>query len=42
VVDKIRQLNGLDSDSVLYPGELLVVPSGLSAGAAAKAGALHH
>lgn len=24
---KIRQLNGLDVDSVLYPGELLTVPS---------------
>ncbi|HEX4704036.1 MAG TPA: LysM domain-containing protein [Pseudonocardiaceae bacterium] len=40
VVDRIRQLNGLDADSVLYPGELLQVPSNLSAGAAAKVGAI--
>jgi hypothetical protein len=39
-VAKIRQLNGLDVDSVLYPGELLRVPTALSADAAAKAGAL--
>jgi hypothetical protein len=42
VVAKIRQLNSLDADSVLYPGELLKVPSGLTAAAAAKAGALQH
>jgi hypothetical protein len=40
VVTKIKQLNGLDDDSVLFPGELLQVPSGLSADAATKAGAL--
>ena len=40
VVDKIRQLNSLDTDTTLYPGELLQVPSTLSAGAAAKAGAI--
>jgi hypothetical protein len=40
VVTKIRQLNSLDVDSVLYPGELLKVPTGLSADAAAKAGAV--
>lgn len=42
VVDKIRQLNSLDVDSVLYPGELLQVPTGLSAADAAKAGAVQH
>lgn len=26
-IARIRQLNGLDADSVLYPGELLAVPS---------------
>jgi hypothetical protein len=36
----IRQLNGLDVDSVLYPGELLRVPSDLSAVDAAKVGAV--
>ncbi|HEX5408099.1 MAG TPA: LysM domain-containing protein [Pseudonocardiaceae bacterium] len=40
VVAKIRQLNSLDVDSVLYPGELLKVPTGLTAAAAAKAGAV--
>jgi predicted Zn-dependent protease len=40
VVTKIRQLNSLDVDTVLYPGELLKVPTGLSADAAAKAGAV--
>ncbi len=39
-VAKIRQLNGLDIDSVLYPGELLRVPTALTADAAAEAGAL--
>ena len=39
-VAAIRQLNGLDVDSVLYPGELLRVPSDLTGVAAAKAGAL--
>ena len=39
-VAKIRQLNGLDIDSVIYPGELLQVPTALSAADAAKAGAL--
>lgn len=39
-VAAIRQLNGLDMDSVLYPGELLKVPSDLSAVDAAKAGAV--
>lgn len=38
VVAKIRQLNGLDVDSTLYPGELLRVPSGLSGTDEAKAG----
>jgi hypothetical protein len=38
VVDKIRELNGLDEDSALYPGELLRVPSGLSGTDEAKAG----
>jgi predicted Zn-dependent protease len=28
VVDRIRSLNGLGDDAVLYPGELLRVPSG--------------
>jgi hypothetical protein len=40
VVTKIKQLNGLDDDSVLFPGELLQVPNGLSADAATKAGAI--
>jgi hypothetical protein len=40
VVDRIRQLNGLDVDSVLFPGELLQVPSGLTGGAEVKAGAV--
>jgi hypothetical protein len=40
VVDRIRQLNGLDVDSTVYPGELLRVPSTLSDNAAAKAGVL--
>ncbi len=42
VVDRIRQLNGLDADSTVYPGELLRVPSTLSDAAAAKAGAIQH
>jgi LysM repeat protein len=40
VVARIRQLNGLDVDSTVYPGELLRVPSTLSGSAAAKAGVL--
>lgn len=40
VVAKIRQLNSLDVDSVLYPGELLKVPTGLTADAAVRAGAV--
>jgi hypothetical protein len=40
VVEKIRDLNGLNADSVLYPGELLQVPSDLSVSDAAKAGAV--
>ena len=42
VVDRIRQLNSLDVDSTVYPGELLRVPSSLSGSAAARAGALQH
>jgi hypothetical protein len=42
VVDKIKQLNGLDDNSVLYPGELLQVPSSLTAHTAAKMGAVQH
>jgi hypothetical protein len=42
VVDRIRQLNGLDVDSTVYPGELLRVPSTLSGTAAAKAGVIQH
>jgi hypothetical protein len=42
VVDRIRQLNGLDVDSSVYPGELLRVPSTLSDSAAAQAGVLQH
>jgi predicted Zn-dependent protease len=38
VVDRIRQLNGLDANSVLVPGQLLQVPSALTAAAEAKAG----
>ena len=40
VVDRIRQLNSLDIDVTVYPGELLLVPSDLSGAAAAKAGAI--
>jgi hypothetical protein len=40
MVTKIKQLNGLADDSVLFPGELLQVPSGLSTDAATKSGAL--
>ncbi len=40
VVDRIRQLNSLDVDMTVYPGELLQVPSDLSGAAAAKAGAV--
>jgi hypothetical protein len=40
VVDRIRQLNSLDIDVTVYPGELLQVPSDLSGAAAAKAGAI--
>jgi hypothetical protein len=40
VVDRIRQLNSLDVDMTVYPGELLQVPSDLSGAAAAKAGAI--
>jgi hypothetical protein len=40
IVTKIKQLNGLADDSVLFPGELLQVPSGLPADAATKAGAI--
>jgi hypothetical protein len=40
VVDRIRQLNSLDIDTTVYPGELLSVPSDLSGAAAAKAGAV--
>jgi LysM domain len=42
VVDRIRQLNGLDEDSTVYPGELLQVPSNLSMAAGAQAGAIQH
>lgn len=37
VVDRIRRLNGLDTSSVLFPGQLLQVPSGLTGAAEAKA-----
>jgi hypothetical protein len=40
VVDRIRQLNSIDVDSTVYPGELLRVPSTLSDSAAAQAGVL--
>jgi len=40
VVDRIRQLNRLDIDMTVYPGELLQVPSDLSGAAAVKAGAV--
>jgi hypothetical protein len=40
VVDRIRQLNSLDVDATVYPGELLRVPSDLSGTAAAQAGVL--
>jgi hypothetical protein len=40
VVARIRQLNNLDVDSTVYPGELLRVPTALSGSAAAKAGVL--
>jgi hypothetical protein len=39
-VAKIRQLNHLDADSTVYPGELLTVPTSMSTEAAATAGAL--
>lgn len=41
-VAAIRKLNSLDVDSVLYPGELLQVPTNLSTADAAKAGAVQH
>lgn len=40
VVARIRQLNNLDVDSTVYPGELLRVPTALSGSAAAKAGVI--
>lgn len=42
VVDRIRQLNSLDVDATVYPGELLRVPTSLSGTAAARAGVLQH
>jgi len=40
VVDRIRQLNSLDVDATVYPGELLKVPTSLSGTAATQAGVL--